>query len=104
MAQSEDDAPLADVPVAELIRRCEEENDDDACAELDRRGIEPPMLDLDEPPIPRDWSKASAEELRNATVAERREWSQEEFRVDRWNSETEGGLEYATDEQVQSVS
>jgi hypothetical protein len=44
--------PLTNVSVAELIRRCEDEGDRDACAELDRRGVEPPTLDLDEPPVP----------------------------------------------------
>ena len=44
---------VASASVAELIRRCEDEHDETACAELDRRGVEPPLLEVDHPgPLP----------------------------------------------------
>jgi hypothetical protein len=44
------DTPLSvrDALTAELIRRCCDERDAAACAELDRRGVEPPVLELDD--------------------------------------------------------
>jgi hypothetical protein len=35
-----------DQELRELIRRCIDEGDARACAELDRRGLEPPMIDV----------------------------------------------------------
>jgi hypothetical protein len=40
-----------DQVLRELIRRCLDENDGNACAELDRRGVDPPMIELAPPPI-----------------------------------------------------
>jgi hypothetical protein len=43
---------LRDLDVQSLIRMCED-GDDAACLELDRRGVEPPLLEVDYPgPLP----------------------------------------------------
>lgn len=35
-----------DRDLAELLRRCLDESDEDACAELDERGVDPPVIAL----------------------------------------------------------
>jgi hypothetical protein len=40
-----------DQEILELLRRCLDDGDADACAELDRRGVEPPMVALGPRPV-----------------------------------------------------
>lgn len=72
---------VRDVPTPELIARAEA-GDEVAAAELDRRGVEPPMLELDDIGIPAP--RKRRRRLRR---------SHDEVMSDRWDSETEGGVE-----------
>lgn len=58
MPSAEDEAPavreavrLRDVPTEDLLKKADA-GSRAACAELDRRGVEPPSVDVGPPPVP----------------------------------------------------